>query len=70
MRNYQLPGVFAAADGTQAIITDKSIYLCNNSQQVDYSGNSKDTVRVANQSLAGTGTCANNKSQDIYKKLK
>lgn len=67
MRNYQLPGVFTAQDGTQVTITDKSIYLCNNSQQVDYSGDSKDTVKVLNQTLVGS--CVGNKSKEVYQKL-
>lgn len=60
MRNYQLPGVFAANDGTQVTITDKSVFLCNNSKQADYSTNSKDTIKVPTQDKIGI--CANNKS--------
>lgn len=64
MRNYRLIGVFeGSSKDSNVIITDQSIYLCNNSLKVDYSGNSKDSVRINNSTI--TGQCANGTEKDI-----
>jgi hypothetical protein len=67
MRNYNEVGVFSIKDGAQVTITNQSIFLCNNSLRVDYSGNSKDSLSIVNHTVAGS--CNDNASQTILEKL-
>jgi hypothetical protein len=66
MRNYNLPGVFTSNSST-VTITDHSIFLCGNSLQIDYSGNSKDSVRTDSSTISDW--CPDADAKDLLSRL-
>lgn len=67
MRNNNLLGVFATPKGSQVTITNQSVLLCNNSLKFDYTGNSKDSLKVNDQKI--NGGCQDHDSNNILSQL-
>ena len=66
MRNYNLPGVYSN-NGSELTITDHSIFMCNNSVKIDYSSNSRDSIRADLSTISGS--CQDASVKDLLARL-
>lgn len=67
MRNYNLLGNYTIDNSSNLIITNQSIYFCDNQQKIDYSSNSKDSINILSNTL--NGYCNDTRYKNIIDKL-